>query len=159
MDASINGYVSKLRQRFSHKMTNAPQHSPYKAPKKVYCAAAQDIIAPDDTAKLNNEQIKLIQKVIGVCLYYSRAVNDTLLPPPNAIASEQTNSTKRTMEKILQLLDYLATYPAAKIRFHVLSMILNIHSDTSYLSEPRARSRLAGYFSWAASLRKVRTSK
>ena len=146
LDASMNGYVSKLRQRFSHKMPKKPQHSPYRAPKKVYGAAAQDTIVPDDSAKLDDDQIKLIQQVVGVCLYYGRAVDDTILPALSAIASEQSNGTRRTMEKTIQLLDYLATHPAAKVRYHASSMILNIHSDASYLSEPRARSRLAGYF-------------
>ena len=40
----------------------------------------------------------------------------------------------------------MATHPAAKIRFHASDMILNTHSDASYLSETRAISRLAGYF-------------
>ena len=47
-------------------MPKVPQHSPYKAPKKVYGAAAQDTIVPDDSAKLNDDQIKMIQQVIGV---------------------------------------------------------------------------------------------
>ena len=64
LDASMNGYVSKLRQRFSQKMPKKPQHSPHRAPKKVYGAAAQDTIVPDDSAKLNEDQIKLIHKVI-----------------------------------------------------------------------------------------------
>ena len=68
LDASMNGYVSKLRQHFSHKMPKVPQHSPYKAPKKVYGATAQDTIVPYDTAKLDDEQIKLIQQLIGMCL-------------------------------------------------------------------------------------------
>ena len=142
----MNGYVSKLQQRFSHKMPKNPQHSPYRAPKKVYGAAAQDTIVPDDSAKLNDDQINLIQQVIGVCLYYGRAVDDTILPALSAIASEQSDGTRRTMEKTIQLLDYLATHPAAKARYHTSSMVLNIHSDASYLSEPRARSRLEGYF-------------
>ena len=136
LDASMNGYMSKLRQRFIHKMPKVPQHSPHKAPKKVYDDTAQDTIVPDDIAKLNNEQIKLIQQVIGVCLYYGRAVDDTVLPALSAIASKQSNDTKQTMEKTIQLLDYLATHPAAKVRFHASSMVLNIHSDASYLSEP-----------------------
>ena len=93
------GYVSKLRQLFHHKMRKAPQHSPYEAPKKVYGAVAQDTIVPDDTVKLDDEQIKFIQQVIGVYLYYGRAVDDTILPALSAIESEQTNSTKRTMKK------------------------------------------------------------
>ena len=40
----------------------------------------------------------------------------------------------------------MAIHPEAKIRFHASDMILNIHSDASYLSETRARSKLAGYF-------------
>ena len=94
----MNGYMSKLRQRFNHKIPKVPQHSSYKAPKKVYGATAQNTIVPDGTAKLDDEQIKLIQKVIEMCLYYGSAVDDTILPTLSAIASEQLNGTKRTME-------------------------------------------------------------
>ena len=44
------------------------------------------------------------------------------------------------------MLNYLATHDDAKVRFYASDMVLNIHSDASYLTEPRARSRLAGYF-------------
>jgi hypothetical protein len=43
-------------------------------------------------------------------------------------------------------LDYLATHPDAKIRFHASEMILHIHSDASYLSVPKVRIRLGGLF-------------
>ena len=82
-----------------------------------------------------------------MCLYYNRVVGNTVLPALNAIVSKQSNGTKRTMEKkTIQLLDYLATHPVAKVKFNASSMILNIHSDGLYLSEPRARNRLAEYF-------------
>ena len=96
---------------------------------------------------MNDEKIKLIQQVIGVCLYYGRAADDTILSALSTIASEQSNGTKQTMEKkTIQLLDFLATHPAAKVRFHALAIVLNIHSDASDPSEPQARSRLVGYF-------------
>jgi hypothetical protein len=44
-------------------------------------------------------------------------------------------------------LDYLATHPGATIRYHASHMILQIHSDASYLSVSNARSRLGGLFS------------
>ena len=47
---------------------------------------------------------------------------------------------------MIQLLDYLVTHPAAKVRFRASSMILTIHFDALYLSEPQARNRLADYF-------------
>ena len=64
----------------------------------------------------------------------------------NTIASEQTKGTKCTMEKALQVLDYLATHPDATVRFCVTDMVMNIHSDASYLLEPNSRSRACGHF-------------
>ena len=68
LDASTDGYVDKLQQRCSHSIPHTPQHSPSSAPKKVYGAAAQATILPDETAKLDEEKIKLIQQVVGVYL-------------------------------------------------------------------------------------------
>ena len=64
----------------------------------------------------------------------------------STIASEQPKGTERTMKKCKQLLDYLATHPEATVRFHASDMILNIHSDASYLSEANAHSRACGHF-------------
>ncbi len=38
------------------------------------------------------------------------------------------------------------THPDAKICYHASNMILNVHSDASYLSAPHACSRAGGYF-------------
>ena len=70
----------------------------------------------------------------------------TVLMSLSTIASEQTKGTERTMDKALQILDYLATHPDAKVRFRASDMILNIHSDASYLTEPKSRSRASGHF-------------
>ncbi len=53
----------------------------------------------------------------------------------SSIAIKQTKVTEKTMGRCIQLLDYLATNQMAKIRFHASEMILNIHSDASYLLE------------------------
>ena len=58
----------------------------------------------------------------------------------------QSNPTESTNNKIKMLLDYLATYPNAKIRYHASDMVLHVDSDTAYLVLPKARSRIAGYF-------------
>ncbi len=54
--------------------------------------------------------------------------------------------TTSTMEKAKQLLDYLTTYPNAIIRFWASDMIINVHSDPSYLSELDARRKACGHF-------------
>ena len=50
------------------------------------------------------------------------------------------------MDEVQQLLDYLASNPNVTIRFHASGMILFIHSDASYLSVIKARSRTSGVF-------------
>ena len=50
------------------------------------------------------------------------------------------------MKRARHLLDYMATHPDAKIRYKASDMVLNVHSDASYLSAPKARSRAGGYF-------------
>ena len=36
--------------------------------------------------------------------------------------------------------------PNTTIQFHASKMILNVHSDASYLSEPNTKSRVAGHY-------------
>ena len=50
------------------------------------------------------------------------------------------------MDEVQQLLDYLASNPNATIQYHDSGMILFIHSDASYLSVTKARSRASGVF-------------
>ncbi len=50
------------------------------------------------------------------------------------------------LTKTKQLLDYLATQKEAVLTFKVSNMVLATHSDASYLSEPKARSRVSGHF-------------
>ena len=50
------------------------------------------------------------------------------------------------MKRVQQLLDYMHTNPNAVIRFRSSDMILNVHSDASYLSEGSGRSQAGGYF-------------
>ena len=59
---------------------------------------------------------------------------------------KQTNATENTLKRTEDLLDYAPTHPEAKIRYRASEMILQIHTDASYLSEPKARSRAAGHY-------------
>ena len=95
---------------------------------------------------MTDKGINIVQQVVGICLYYGRAIEDTILPALSAIASEQTIATETTMSRIIHLLDYLATHPDGVIMFRASDMILNVHSDASYLSEKKAKSRMGAYF-------------
>ncbi len=64
----------------------------------------------------------------------------------SAIAAQQSAPTEETLARVNQFLDYMWTRPDAKIRYRGSDMILNVHSDASYLSAPKARSLAGGYF-------------
>jgi len=101
---------------------------------------------PDDSAPLDADDVQRLQEVVGTILSYGRAVDYTTLPALSSIASEQANGTEATMRALVRLLDYVATHPDAVLRFRRSGMILTIHADGSYLSAPRARSRVASFF-------------
>ncbi len=101
---------------------------------------------PDKTALLDARGIKRIQQIVGSILYYARTVDMTILIALSSIAVEQMKATEKTMGRCIQLLDYLASKLEAKVRYHALDMVMNIHSDASYLSKTKARSRACGHF-------------
>ena len=64
----------------------------------------------------------------------------------SSIAADQAAPTENTMKRVRQFLDYMWTHPDAKIRYRRSDMILNLHSDASYLSAKNARSRAGGCY-------------
>jgi hypothetical protein len=66
--------------------------------------------------------------------------------PLRALASQFSKATATTISAVSHLLDYCITHPESSIRYFVSDMQLKIHSDASYLSEPKANSRIGGYF-------------
>ena len=51
------------------------------------------------------------------------------------------------MLKIKQFLDYVASHDDTILTYRVSDMVLAIHSDASYLSESKTRSRAGDHFS------------
>ena len=98
------------------------------------------------TPTLCKQDQSLIREVVGVVLYYGRAIDNTMLVALGTIAADQSNSTEATMDAVPDLLNYAAEHPDATIRFEASDMILNIDADASYLSEAKARSRASAFF-------------
>jgi hypothetical protein len=142
---SMLSYVSNVLSKFQHDAPKHPQHTPSRYVTPVYGAKTQ-YATKDETPPLTVQHCLTIQKVTGSVLYYARAVDPTVLMPLNDIATEQTKATEKMQAATNQMLDYLATHPDATIRYHASDMILHIHSDASYLSVSKARSRLGGLF-------------
>ena len=142
---SMPGYCKEGLARFKHKLRKL-NHQPHRHIVPRYGAKVQYASKDDTSPEVDEESKKFIQQVTGTFLFYARSVDPTMLVALSAIASDQAAPTERTLEKTLYFLDYVATHPDAIITFKKSSMILAIHSDASYLSEPKARSRAGGHF-------------
>jgi hypothetical protein len=138
-------YVSNVLSKFQHDSPKHPQHNPSRYVSPVYGAKTQ-YATTDEPPPLTAQQCLTIQKVTGSILYYARAVDPTVLMPLNDIATEQNQGDGEDASHHESNVGFLATHPDATLRYHASTMILNIHSDASYLSVSNARSRLGGLF-------------
>jgi hypothetical protein len=86
------GYVSNVLHKFQHDSPNHPHHTPSRYVMPVYGVNTQ-YATRDETPQLTSQQCLTMQKVTGSVLYYSRAVDPTVLMPLNDIATEQTKAT------------------------------------------------------------------
>ena len=147
LDISMPGYIQKVLPKYKHESPPRPQ-SPYVIAPKKYSKDTHDQLPLDESPTFYKEKIKKIQGVVGSILFYACSVDSTSLVGLNTISMQQTSATENTLKITEELLDYAATHPDAKIRYIASDMIIQIHTDASYLSEPKARSRAAGHYFW-----------
>jgi hypothetical protein len=144
VDLSMPGYVERALQRFNHSAPNRNEDSPHDWTAPKY-GSRQQFVTHDDSPMLDVSDVKRVQEVLGTFLFYGRAVDITMVTAIGSIATEQSCATQLTMKAVTRLLNYAATHPDAKIRYHASDMVLYVESDASYLSETKARSRVAGF--------------
>ena len=97
VDLSIRDYVPKVLQNFQHQPPKSPQFSPFSAALyvkyiKVKRQYAQKI---NSSSFLPPEKITRVQQIIGSLIYYTRAIDNTLLPALNKISTKQDADTKK----------------------------------------------------------------
>ena len=144
VDLNIPDYIPKALLKFQHTKPAFPQHQPYQNAPIQYGARVQRVDV-DTSAPLTPQAIKHVQDIVGTLLYYGRAVNPTLLTALSSIATWQSKGTQAVADACAQLLDYVATHPNAGIGYKACNMILAVHTDASYLSEPGGKSRASAH--------------
>lgn len=144
LDVSMPGYVQEGRKIFGHQMPKQPVYGPSKFIPITYGQKIQTEKI-DTSAPIKPEERKRVEQVCGLFLCYARAVDPTMLHALNVLATQQDKDTKQTVKQIENFLKYCVTCSNAKIRYCASDMKLWIHSDTSYLNEPGAKSRYGGY--------------
>ncbi len=115
VDISMSGYVKKKLQEYNHIASKRVQTCSYMPAPKQFGLETQAPLPPYLSPKLDLVGIKEVQKIVGIILYYARAVDMTVLMALSTIAAEQRIPTKHTLEQCMQLLDYLAHNADAKV--------------------------------------------
>jgi hypothetical protein len=146
VDLSMPGYIKAALHKYQHAAPARSEHAPHTWNPPLYGAKTQFVDDKTTSPALSDKDVNKLQQLTGTLLYYARAVDPALIMPINVLASEQSNATEVTADKVIKLLNYCNTHPETKIRYHASDMILHIHSDASYLSENEAKSRSGGFF-------------
>ncbi len=132
--------------KYGHVAPTKPQHCPYLPNAIQYGKDNQAPTPSNDSALLDKAGKKCIQQIVGSFLFYARAVDPTTVMALSDLSSKQSAPTKNTMKQVNQFLDYMWTHPEAIIQYCASDIVLNVPSDASYLSAPKAHSQAGGYF-------------
>jgi hypothetical protein len=146
VDLSMPGYIKDTLYKFQHPLPKCPQYVPHNWKILSYGQRIQYAPLPDTAPPATAQEITHAHAIVGTLLYNARAVYPTLLVPLSVLASQLSTATPTTIKAVSHLLDYCSTHPESTIRYFASDMQINIHSDASYLSEPKAKSRIGGYF-------------
>ena len=101
---SIPGYVKKAMQRFQRTHLKGADSPIYVPPN--YSKHQQEAPLDEPSIPLTAAETLKLQAIVGVFLFYSRAVDPTMLTAINKIASRQAKPTsliKKEVERFLQM--------------------------------------------------------
>jgi hypothetical protein len=143
VDLSMPEYIKAALHKYQHPAPARPeQHAPHTWNPPIYGAKTQFVNEITTSPTLSDKEVNKLQQITGTLLYNARA----LIMPINVLASEQSNATEITADKVIKLFNYCNTHLETKIRYHASDMIPHIQSDASYLSENESKSRAGGFF-------------
>ena len=72
----------------------------------------------------SKEEQQYVRQVLGTFLFYARGVDGILITPLSAITGEQAKLTVKTLVRVKQLLDYIASQDDAVLTYRVSDMVL-----------------------------------
>ena len=128
-------FAKEALHQLQHPKPKKPVHAPSKA-KPIQYGAKIQTVTKDTSQKLKEQGIKRIQKAIGTFVWYCNATDPTMAKTLSSIANKQAKATEKVKAECDHFLDYCHTHPDARVRFLASDMILALHSDGSYNSEP-----------------------
>lgn len=141
----MKDYITTLCIKYNHRTPAKAQHSPHAHCEIVNGAKEQLLPDTDNSLPLDKASVKCIQGIVSSLLYYAQAVDNKLLATLSTISSKQAKATEKMAESVMQLLDYVATYPSDGITYRTSNIVLAAHSDASFLTETGSCSRAGAH--------------
>eukprot|EP00957_Ditylum_brightwellii_P000364 27847-Ditylum_brightwellii.AAC.2 len=142
----MHKYIAEQIIKYAHPKPKIPQHYPFKALPSTF---GKDSQKPTDhhiaPAVSKDDKLHILQ-IVGSLLYYGHAIDNTILKALNTIASQQNNATETTESVVHHLMDYCTSHPVATVCFYASDMIVQLHSDASYMNKPQACSTAGSHF-------------
>ena len=102
--------------------------------------------AIDTSEPLLPTHTNILQQIIGVFLYYSLVIDNTMLPVVKSLTRLQSKPTQDVLELAIRLLQYAAAYPNHQLCYHGSDMILTGESDATLHSLPNGQSNSAHFY-------------
>jgi hypothetical protein len=116
-------YIKAALHKYQHPAPARPKHAPHGWNPPIHGAKTQFVSDPTPSPALSDKDVNKLKQLTGTLLYYARAVDPTLIMPINVLASEQSNATEVTADKVIKLLNYCNTHPESKIQYNASEMI------------------------------------
>ena len=118
MPKYIDRLLCKVRPE-GVKGSNTP--ATYTAPNYANPGARKATV--DNSALASEEDKKLLQRVVGTLLYYSRAVDPSICTAVHQLGSVQSKPSQNDMRKMDKLLQYVSKHRNIGIRFYAAHLI------------------------------------
>ena len=141
----MDDYIANLRIKWNNPDPKKRQLSPYKHTPIIYGDNIQYATKSPFSPSLHDKGIFRVQYIVSALLYYAHAVDNKLLVGINKLGQQQASVTKDTDADLLQLLDYVATYPNNGTIFRASGMVIVGHSDAADLNVSKARRRAVAH--------------
>jgi hypothetical protein len=100
------GYIKSALHKYQHPAPARPEHAPHTWNPPIYGAKTQFVADKTTSPALSDKDVNKLQQLTGTLLYYARDIDPTLIMPINVLASEQSNATEVTADKVIKLLNY-----------------------------------------------------
>jgi hypothetical protein len=83
VDLSMPGYIKDAPHKYQHPSPARPEHAPHTWNPPIYGAKTQFVTETTTSPALSDKEINKLQQLTGTLLYYTRAVDPTLIMPIN----------------------------------------------------------------------------